>query len=146
MTNPIIGPDSQVTMHFSIKLEDNSVADSTKVNGKPGTVKLGDGTLSANFEKELYGLKAGDKKAFKLQPEDGFGLPHPDNIHQLPREQFKDLHLEKGIIIEFSMPNGNKIPGVIRDFNETSVTVDFNNPLAGQILNIEVEILEVKYK
>lgn len=139
----IIQQGSTVTMHFSIKLKDGSVADSTKVNAKPGVVTLGDGTLSDEFEKQLYGLKSGDKKAFTLAPEDGFGLPNPQNIYVLPREKFQNQPLEKGLIMEFTLPSGGTIPGVIRDFDLTEVTVDLNNPLAGKELNIEVEILDV---
>ena len=54
--------DSAVTLHFTIKMKDGSVADSTENMGKPAKFVMGDGSLSENFEQCLIGLETGAQK------------------------------------------------------------------------------------
>ncbi len=140
----VIQNQSEVLMHFDLKLEDGSAADSTRVNNKPAKLVMGDGSLTANFEACLLGLKDGDKKSFTLPPEDAFGMPNPDNIHHMDRARFDaDTPVEPGTIIAFSQPDGTEVPGIVRESAGDSVTVDFNHPLAGQTVIFDVEILSV---
>ncbi|AWL12671.1 Peptidylprolyl isomerase [Saliniradius amylolyticus] len=144
MTENIIGADSEVILHFDLKLEDGSAADSTRVNNKPAKMRMGDGSLTANFEACLLGLKAGDKKAFTLEPEDAFGQPNPDNVHHMDRSNFDAQTAKPGMIVAFTQPGGAEIPGIVREVTGDSVTVDFNHPLAGHKVTFDVEIIEVK--
>ena len=65
----LIVADSSVLFHFSIKLEDGSVADSTALHGKPARLRMGDGSLTPSFEQCLLGLREGESKSFTLAPE-----------------------------------------------------------------------------
>ena len=49
MSQAVIGENSEVIFHFSIKLEDGWAADSTKVHNKPAKLRMGDGSLTENF-------------------------------------------------------------------------------------------------
>lgn len=138
-----IAQDSAVTLHFTIKMKDGSVADSTHNMGKPAKLVIGDGSLSENFEQCLLGLNSGDQKAIELKAQDAFGLPNPDNIHHMDRAKFVG-DAEVGTIMAFSGPDGMEIPGIITEIAGDSVTVDFNHPLAGQDVTFEVEILSVE--
>ncbi|WP_371195811.1 FKBP-type peptidyl-prolyl cis-trans isomerase [Glaciecola sp. SC05] len=140
-----IGENSEVILHFDLKLSDGSAVDSTRVNNKPAKMVVGDGSLTPNFEKCLLGLKVGDKKAFSINADDAFGMPNPDNIYHVDRTKFTaDTELKEGMIMGFSQPDGSELPGVIRSIAGHSVTVDFNHPLAGQDIIFDVEILKVK--
>ena len=141
----LIGPGSNVVLHFSIKLADGSAADSTKGHGKPARLTIGDGNLTPNFESCLLGLKAGDSEEFTLQPEDAFGKPLPENIYHLERARFSsETPAEVGAIIAFSQPDGREIPGIVREVTADVVTIDFNHPLAGQVVTFAVDILSVE--
>lgn len=139
-----IQPGSEVHMHFSIKLNDGTVADSTHVHNQPARFKMGDGNLLDKVEIALIGLKVGDKKKLTLAPEDGFGHANPDNLHWLPKAQFPDdIVLEEGLIVGFTQPNGIELPGIIREFKDSNVLVDFNHPLCGQTLIFDLEIVGI---
>lgn len=141
----VITESSEVLMHFAIKLEDGSVADSTQAMGKPAKFRMGDGSLTDNFEKCLLGLAQGQKSSFDLGPEEAFGLPNPDNIHHVDRTKFgTDAPAEVGNIIAFAGPDGSDIPGIITEVLGDSVTVDFNHPLAGQRVTFEVEVVAIE--
>ncbi|WP_116475060.1 FKBP-type peptidyl-prolyl cis-trans isomerase [Zobellella maritima] len=140
-----IAADSRVLFHFTIKLEDGSVADSTQLHGKPARLQMGDGSLTPSFEACLLGLEEGTKTSFELGPDDAFGPVNPNNIHHMERSRFAaDLELEEGAILSFTQPNGAEMPGIIRAVAGDSVTVDFNHPLAGHNVTFEVEILAVE--
>lgn len=140
-----ITSNSAVTLHFTIKLSDGSVADSTHNMGKPAKFVIGDGSISDNFEQCLIGLKEGESKVIELKAQDAFGMPNPDNIHHMDRARFVgDTEVEVGTIMGFSGPDGMEIPGIITQIAGDSVTVDFNHPLAGQDVAFEVEILAVE--
>lgn len=141
----LIKQGSEVVLHFDLTLADGSAADSTRVNDKPAKLVMGDGSLTLSFEDCLLGLKTGDKKSFTLEPEDAFGMPNPDNLHHLERSKFSaETPAEEGMILAFEQPDGTEIPGIVRDVTGESVTVDFNHPLAGQVITFNVEILSVK--
>ena len=139
-----IGPGTEVTLHFAIKLEDGSVVDST-FEAKPATFTVGDKNLLAGFEQVLVGMAAGETDCFTLEPEQGFGQRNPNNVQQLPRDSFdRELELEEGLMLSFADANQQELPGLVVDFSDELVTVDFNHPLAGRNLVFEVEIVDVK--
>ena len=148
MTDPItqeqrIGPDKEVTLHFALKLENGDVVDST-FEKKPATFKVGDGNLLPGFEQAIYGLKAGDKRSLEISPEQGFGQGNPQNIQVMPRSQFQEMELSEGLLVIFNDAANAELPGVVKAFDDSQVTIDFNHPLAGKALSFDVEIIEVK--
>jgi len=139
-----IGPGSEVLMHFTLSLADGTVADSTR-DGEPLRFVMGDGTLIEGLELVLYGLKVGDRQCLSIGPRDAFGFPDKENIHTMPRDEFPaEMQLEAGMIVGFTTPSGEEVPGAIQEVNGDEVVVDFNHPLAGHEVIFDVEILEVK--
>ncbi|SDS82020.1 FKBP-type peptidyl-prolyl cis-trans isomerase [Pseudomonas oryzae] len=143
MTEQRIGPDRQVTLHFAIKLESGDVVDST-FDKNPATFTVGDGNLLPGFEQALYGLKAGDKRSLAIEPEHGFGQPNPQNVQVMPRGSFEGMELSEGLLIIFNDAANAELPGVVKDFDDAQVTIDFNHPLAGKRLTFDVEIVDVQ--
>ena len=138
-----IQPGSEVVMHFSITLEDGTVADSTE-GEEPLQFVMGDQTLIEGLELALYGLKVGDKQSLTIDPENAYGFPDPENIHVMQRDEFpEDMEIKKGVIIAFAMPDEDEYPGTITEADEKQVTVDFNHPIAGHEITFNVEILEI---
>lgn len=136
--------DSAVLVHFVLKLEDGSTAESTRNNGKPALFRLGDGSLSDGLEAQLVGLRVGDKTRFSLAPDAAFGQTSPDLIQYFSRRDFVAAgEPEIGAIMLFTAMDGSEMPGVIREISGDSITVDFNHPLSGQTVHFEVEVLEI---
>ncbi|PKH22626.1 peptidylprolyl isomerase [Enterobacterales bacterium CwR94] len=139
-----VGQSSAVLVHFTLKLEDGSTAESTRSNGKPALFRLGDGSLSEALEAELLGLQEGEKRVFSLDPEAAYGIPSPDMIQYFSRRDFMASgEPELGTIMLFTAMDGSEMPGVIREINGDSITVDFNHPLAGHTVHFDVEVLEI---
>jgi FKBP-type peptidyl-prolyl cis-trans isomerase SlpA len=141
----LIGPGSKVCLHFTVSLEDGTIAETTRDDNEPMEFVIGDGTMIQGLELALYGLKAADKQTLTIEPKLAFGYHDPENIHKMSRDEFpKDMQLAKGVIIEFNTPAGDEVPGMILDVGESEVEVDFNHPLAGHEITFDVEILSVK--
>ena len=66
-------------------------------------------------------------------------------LRSVPRRDFDpSLPLEPGLIIEFATDDGQTLPGTILDFDDDSVRVDLNHPLAGRTVRYSVRIVEVE--
>lgn len=48
-----------VLVHFTLKLDDGTTAESTRNNGKPALFRLGDASLSEGLEQHLLGAESG---------------------------------------------------------------------------------------
>ena len=143
-SHPEVKKDSTVTMHFSLALANGTPVDGT-LDGEPMTFTMGDGSMIDAFEQVILGLGAGDKQQVSLDPRDTFGFPEEENKHWMKKSEFDlDIKLEEGLIIEFSTPSGEQIPGILMEIAEDEVLVDFNHPLAGHEVVFSVEILLIK--
>lgn len=132
-----------VTLHFSLSLADGEIIDSN-FDGKPATFTVGDGNLLKGFESAILGLSEGDKEEFVIKPESGFGAHNPNNIQLIPRDQFDSgLELSKGLMLSFADAQKTELPGVVVDFDDTEVSIDFNHPLAGRDIIFNVAILNI---
>ncbi len=132
---------SLVTLHFSLKLEDGEVVEST-FERTPATLVMGDGSLLEGFEAVLEGMAAGEQKTATLAPEQAFGPHRAENLQRISRARFTGMDLEPGLIVNFADKGGASLPGVVVDITD-EVTVDFNHPLAGRTMVFEVAVLEV---
>lgn len=138
-----IGSHSVVELHFALKLEDGSVVDST-FEKQPAKFTMGDGNLLPGFEQALLGLPEGVRQELLIKPEQGFGIPNPNNVQKIKKEQFaQDMELTEGLMVSFADANKAELPGVIKTFDEQWVWVDFNHPLAGKTLTFDVQIIAV---
>ena len=142
MSELAIGPGKKVTLHFAIKLENGQIVDSN-FEGEPAQFEFGDGNIPDGFEQALVGLKVGDHLDLTIAPERGFGQHNPSNIQTLKRSDFKDMELEPGLVISFQEPGG-ELPGVVVEFDEKNVVIDFNHPLSGKTILFEVKVLEIQ--
>jgi len=137
-----VQPDSLVTLHYRIALENGQPLIST-FEGTPATLQLGNGELLPNLEHLLAGLESGMRQLFTLAPEDGFGPHNPDLVERVRREHIPDEEIEALSIMEFAAPDGSRYSGLVREIDESSALIDFNHPLAGKTIRFEVEIIGI---
>ena len=139
-----IGENTRVSLHFSLSLNDGSVVDST-FDKTPASFEFGDGQLPDGFQSFLVGLIAGDKEEFMVPPEKSFGMPNPNNQQTMKRTDFPaDMDLVEGLMISFTDANKSELPGVVKEFNDDAVIIDFNHPLAGETLKFVVDVQSVE--
>lgn len=140
--NKMVGVDYKLTV-------DGQIADQS-MPGQPLEFIFGTGMLLPKFEEAILGKEPGEKVAFTLSPEDGYGVKHPEAIVDLPKSIFMvDGKLAEDIIFVGSVvpmadAQGNRMMGTIVEVAEETVKMDFNHPMAGKTLNFEVEVVMVR--
>lgn len=132
---------TKVTLHFALVLEDGDVIDSN-FETAPATFTVGDGNLLPGFESTLIGLENGDERAFTIPPEEAFGQHNPQNVQRVDRSNFDQQELEVGAMFSFQNGDG-ELPGVIIEFEDEEILVDFNHPLAGKNIIFQVKIMDI---
>lgn len=146
MTDTLVQSGDVLLVHITLAFADGTVADSTRANGEPVLLQLGNDSISKAFEAQLIGQEQGANLNFNLEPVDAFGESNTDQIQFFEAYQFAEQDLELDTIMLFEKPDGSQLPGVIKAIEGSSVKVDFNHPLAGEVVNFDIEILAINPK
>ena len=116
----------------------------TNVDGNPLEFIVGAEQIIPGLETKLVGLNKDDKSDIVVAPENGYGEYNDEAVQKLPKEQFADVELAKGMTLYGSGENGETVQVVVKDFDDNEVTIDYNHPLAGKTLMFSVMILDVR--
>ena len=116
--------------------------------GRPATLQLGSGQWSPGMEIPLLGHPEGDCFSYTLKPKDAYGDRNPDLLQRVSRAMLTenagaDAGFTPGDVVEFTAPNGGRYSGVLKEFGADSALFDFNHPLAGITLRVDIDLLGV---
>lgn len=136
----VINENSSVKVHYTGKLEDGTVFDSS-VEREALDVKLGEGKLIPGFEKGLYGLSAGEKTTIKIQASEAYGNVVEERIQEVEKQYVPET-VFAGQQLTAETPEG-PITVVVKEVKEATVVLDGNHPLAGKDLIFDLEVIEV---
>ncbi len=132
-----------VQVHYKGTLSDNSVFDSSE-GRDPLEFTIGSEQVIPGFDSAVNGMKKGDKKTVTIQSSDAYGEHRAELIINFDRERLpNDLEPEIGRQLQLSGPEGQTAVMTIIDFNDTTITLDANHPLAGKDLTFEIELVGV---
>ncbi|WP_275287009.1 FKBP-type peptidyl-prolyl cis-trans isomerase [Halomonas elongata] len=138
-----IAQNSVVAFHYTLTNDAGEVLDSSE-GREPLTYLHGAGNIIPGLEKEMEGRAAGDKLQAQVTPEEGYGEVQPQLVQEVPRDAFQGVeNVEAGMQFQAQTQGGPLMVTVTKVEGDT-VTVDGNHPLAGQQLNFDVEIAEVR--
>jgi FKBP-type peptidyl-prolyl cis-trans isomerase SlyD len=108
------------------------------------------GMMIPGFEKGLEGKNQGDKFKFSIDSADAYGDLDDQAVAKLPIDIFKvdgvvDFNMLKvGNILPLNDHEGNVLNGMVKGYDDLSVTMDFNHPLAGHQLHFTGEIVGIR--
>jgi FKBP-type peptidyl-prolyl cis-trans isomerase SlyD len=138
-----VGSNTVVHIHYTLKNDAGDVLDSSS-GSEPLVYLHGNGNIIPGLEKALVGKQAGDKLSVKIAPEDGYGERDSSLVQDVPRSAFAGIPgVEVGMQFQADSNHGPRAVVVTQVAGDT-ITVDGNHPLAGQNLNFDVEITEVR--
>jgi FKBP-type peptidyl-prolyl cis-trans isomerase SlyD len=134
-----------VSFHYVLKdKETGNLIESSRESGQPVTFLVGAGEIIPGLESRMLGMSAGESRSIEVPSEEAYGPRNPELVQKAPREYFQNIPLEKGLPLQAQTPEGRIVNMVVVDFDEQTVTVDMNHPLAGRDLIFEVEVLDVR--
>jgi FKBP-type peptidyl-prolyl cis-trans isomerase SlyD len=131
-----------VSFHYTLTNAQGDVLDQSQEHPMP--YLHGAGNIIPGLEKELAGKKVGDKLTVNVPAAEAYGEYHEQLVNDVPREAFQGVdQIEPGMQFQANTPEGVQVI-TVKAVNGETVTVDANHPLAGQDLNFDVEIVEVR--
>jgi len=138
-----IEKDKVVLMHYTLTDNDGKVIGSTE-GDVPLAYMQGKGNIIPGLESEMDGKKPGDKFKVILSAENAYGKYNPDLIHIVDKSVFQgDEEITIGLKVNVQTSNGDSI-AVVSAFDDKTITLDLNHPLADKDLTFDVEIVEVR--
>jgi FKBP-type peptidyl-prolyl cis-trans isomerase SlpA len=150
-TNTFVRPDSYLTLHYRIILASGPAEGSTFADtftGRPATLQMGTGQWAPGMEAALLGQAEGSVFSTTLPPSAAYGDRNPELLQRVTRGMLTqhagpEATFEPGDLVEFQAPNGGRYSGVLKALDDDGALFDFNHPLAGTSLRLDVEILGV---
>lgn len=132
-----------VSIDYTLKNNDGQVLDSS--NGREPLCYLhGCGNIIPGLEKALEGKQAGEELTVTIEPADAYGERDERMVQQIPKEQFAGIpDLQVGQQVRGQTAEGSHVLTVV-DIGDEAVTVDANHQLAGETLNFDVKVVEVR--
>ena len=131
-----------VSVHYTGKLEDGSVFDTSLAEGRePLTVTLGQGQLIPGFENGLIDMTAGEMKTIEIEPENAYGDINPQMVSEVSITQVPE-GVKAGDMLQGQNQFG-PVSVVVTEIKESTVVLDMNHPLAGKKLIFDLEVVSV---
>ena len=132
-----------VKVHYTGTLADGSEFDSSR-DRDPLEFVIGEGNLIPGFETAVTGMCVGDSKTVNIPADEAYGPHHPQMTQDVPRAAMPDdLELEVGMVLHAEGPDSQQVSVVVVGFNDETVKIDGNHPLAGKDLTFALEVVEV---
>lgn len=132
-----------VIIDYTLTDDQGNVIDSSK-GGEPMAYIQGMNNIIPGLENALAGKQAGDSLQVSVAPDEGYGERNDAMQQEVPREMFDGAD-EIQVGMQFHASNGDDMHVVtVVGVTDTHITVDGNHPLAGQTLNFDVTIVDVR--
>jgi FKBP-type peptidyl-prolyl cis-trans isomerase SlyD len=132
-----------IAFHYKLKDKSGKQIESS-YDSEPVVCLEGASQIIPALEKEMKGLKVGDKKEVSLKAVDAYGEKDKALIMEVPQSQLPQGKepLKAGHQFQSEGPDGHAQVFMVVAVNGTNVTLDGNHPLAGQDLTFNIEITE----
>ena len=138
-----IETNSTVTVNYTGKLEDGSIFDTSKIDGRdPLKVTLGQGQLIQGFELGLQQMTVGETRTVEIEPEFAYGEYNDFMVQEVPKEQMPG-EVEVGMQLQAETQMG-PVQFIVKEIKDESVVLDANHPLAGKKLIFDLEVVDIE--
>ncbi len=133
-----------VAIHYTGTLDDGSTFDSS--DGRDAlSFEVGSGQIIPGLDAALPGMSVGEKKTVTVPSDEAYGPMREDARQAIPREGIpEDIPLDLGVQLQMQTPEGQVVPVTVVAFDDATVTLDANHPLAGKDLTFDIEVVSIE--
>ena len=132
-----------VSFHYTLTNDAGETIDSS-VGGDPLAYLHGEANIIPGLESALEGKAVGDKLNVSIEAADAYGEYNPALTEVVPSSMFEGVdNIEAGMEFQAETSEGVQVVR-IAEVDGDNITVDGNHPLAGQRLNFDVEIADIR--
>ena len=133
----------RVKVYFTGTLEDETIFGQTHED-EPFEFTIGEKSVLPKFEGAVIGMKEGENKTILIVPEDAYGPRDEKRVFTAEKSEIPDhITPEIGKKIQVQMGSGEMAILTVLEVSEDKVTFDANDPLAGEELRFEINLLEI---
>ncbi|MBW1997139.1 MAG: FKBP-type peptidyl-prolyl cis-trans isomerase [Deltaproteobacteria bacterium] len=144
MTNPVesVARDKKVTIRYQMKTHypDGSTKERPEVHL---SFIYGVERLPPSLERAVEGLGVGQNGKVFIRPEEIYGAHDPSLVREIPKKGLIKQRLKKGQFYR-QMKMGSLVSFKVLEIKKDTVIADFNKPMAGIGVSIDLEVLKVE--
>lgn len=130
-----------VQIDYTTSLLDGTIIETT-TDKKPLEFIVGKNQVIKGIDKAVIGMEVGEKKEILLKPGDAFGNVKPSLIKEIDRNNLPN-NLRIGDRFKVRLRNNKTSSVMLLDYIGDKAMIDFNHPLAGKAIKIEIEIKKI---
>jgi peptidylprolyl isomerase len=136
-----------VRVHYTASLASSGETFESSLNSSPIQFVVGTGQVIKGFDNAVIGMTPGQTKNNVFIPVDQAYGPHRSDLVYIAQKTgaLANYTQVPGQItyVTMKMPDGQTVRYPIVGSNQTTVTIDANNPLAGQDLLFNITLVEI---
>lgn len=138
-----VAKDKVVSIDYTLTNARGEVLDSSE-GGAPLPYLHGSGNIIPGLETALEGKDEGERVTASIPPEQAYGPRNEELVQSVPRDRFEGVeNIAPGMEFQAKTEAGVH-PVKVVAVDDDSVTVDANHALAGETLNFDIQIVEVR--
>lgn len=132
-----------VRVHY-IGTLDNGERFDASVGGEPLEFTLGSGQVIPGFDNAVDGMTVGETKDVRIPADEAYGPHREEMVIEIPKAQLPptdDLNVGQQV----QMSQGSQtFYATVSEIGDEDVTFDANHPLAGEALNFNLKLMEIR--
>jgi len=133
-----------VSIEYTLTEKGQSEVLDTNKGQAPLDFIMGMGMIISGLEESIKDMNKGESAVVEIPALGAYGEREEEAVQTLPKEQFAGVELEKGMQLYGQSEDGQTVMVTVADFDDKTVTVDYNHPLAGKDLAFDLTILDVR--
>lgn len=138
---PRVKDGDTVRVHYTGTVEGGEQFDTSRDAGRdPLQFVVGSGDVIPGFDEAVRGLAVGETRTQRIEPEDGYGLPDPERVIEVPVAELPEGTAAGDTLFTST---GQQVTVVSIDGDTGIAMVDTNFFLAGKVLIFDVELVEL---
>lgn len=132
-----------VRIHYNAKLGDGTLLD-TSAERDPMQFELCSGQVIQGLDNAVQGMAVGESKTVTIQADEAYGQRNEQLVITVPNSGLpEDLQPSVGMELQSQTSDGAITKLIVTEVADNSITVDANHPLAGQVLQFDIELIEI---
>jgi len=136
-------PSDTVLVNYTARLENGTVVDTTAVSG-PKEFTIGNGEVIVGLEDAVVGMVPGETKNVTIPADEAYGPYQKSLVIELNRSDIPPgVSPRAGEVLPLRNREGVAINARVINVTGSTVTLDANNPLAGEDLKYEIELVAI---
>ena len=130
-----------VSLEYTLKLDDKQMVGTT-VGKDPLTYTQGTNQIIRGVEAAVEGMTVGETKHVILAPADGYGTINPSAFQEVPKGKVPQ-DIKVGTQLHGKDAKGRTIEPIVSEIRDKTVLLNFNHPLAGKSLFLEMKVVNI---